>query len=186
MSVTVLTASIPSRSAMLAECVASVAAQTTLPAVHLVGIDVLRAGTSAVRNALLGAVRTPWVAVLDDDDVALPNHLAALLAASDQADVVYSLPSIEGRSGWQPVADFDPDRLRRESYIPCTALVRTRLLDVLGGWRDSADCLNGWEDWDLWLRALNADARFVHVPEVTWRYRFHDGNKTHHGEAGAR
>ena len=183
--ITVLTASLPSRPAMLAECVASITAQTRTPAAHLIGIDHARSGTSAVRNALLAAVRTEWVAVLDDDDLALPDHLETLLAAGDGADIVYSLPAVEGRDGWQPVGPFDPERLRRESYIPATALVRTRLLEVLDGWHISAATPNGWEDWDLWLRALDAAARFAFVPVVTWRYRFHGGNKTNCGEASA-
>lgn len=181
--ITVITASLPSRAGMLAECVSSVAAQTHPPIVHLVAVDVGRRGSSAVRNRLLAGVDTPWTAVLDDDDVALPGHLAAL--RSVEADVVYTLPTVEGRSGWQPVGPFDPDRLRRESYIPATALVRTALLRDLGGWRAVSVSPNGWEDWDLWLRALDAGARFAFVPEVTWRYRFHGGNKTFKGEGQA-
>jgi GT2 family glycosyltransferase len=182
--ITVITASLPSRTAMLAECIASVAAQTLPPAAHLVAVDIARRGTSACRNALLAAVRTPWTAILDDDDVALPGHLAAL--RSVEADIVYSRPSLEGREGWDPSGPFDPERLARESYIPATALVLTSVLRQLGGWRPSSEVAHGWEDWDLWRRAAEAGATFAYVPEVTWRYRFHDGNKTHHGEAAAR
>ena len=160
--------------------------QTHQPATHLIAVDHTRVGSSAMRNLLFRAVRTEWTAVLDDDDTFLPQHLDWLLAASHDADIVYSLPLVEGRSGWQPVGPFDAIRLRRESYIPATALIRTRLLDSIGGWRDSSQCLHGWEDWDLWLRALDAGARFTFVPEVTWRYRFHGGNKTTLGEGGAR
>ena len=183
--ITVLTASLPTRTAMLAECVASVAAQTYAAATHLVAVDIARAGSSAMRNRLLAAVDTDWTAILDDDDVLLPHHLGVLRVAADEADIAYSLPAIEGRNGWQPVGPFDPDRLRRESYIPATALVRTSLLRELGGWRAVSVAPNGWEDWDLWLRALDAGARFTFVPDVTWRYRFHGGNKTTHGEQGA-
>ena len=183
--IAVITASLPSRTGMLAECIASVAAQSLKPSLHLIGIDSLRAGTSAMRNALLGAVTMPWVAVLDDDDVALPDHLRLLAKASVSADVVYSPPIVEGREGWTPGEAFSADRLQRESYIPSTALIRADALRAVGGWRDSADCANGWEDWDLYRRLLDAGARFAHVPEPTWRYRFHDGNKTTRGERGA-
>ena len=183
--ITVITAALPTRATMLSECIASIAAQALAPTIHLIGVDSGRRGSSAVRNDLLAAVRTPWVAVLDDDDVALPEHLLLLRAAADAADIAYSLPRVEGRDGWQPVGPFDAERLRRESYIPATALIRTDLLLRLGGWRDAAASPRGWEDWDLWLRALDAGARFAYVPEVTWRYRFHGGNKTHKGEKGA-
>jgi hypothetical protein len=183
MSVTVITASLPTRSAMLAECVASIAAQYRPPVAHLVAVDHARAGSSAMRNLLLGAVKTEWVGILDDDDIALPHHLAAL--AEPDADVVYSLPKVEGRSGWQPVGPFDPARLAIESYIPATSVIRTRFLDVIGGWRPSSQVEHGWEDWDLYKRLHAAGARFAFVPEITWRYRFHGGNKTNRGEGGA-
>lgn len=184
--ITVITASLPTRIGMLGECIASVTAQTLQPISHLVGIDHGRDGSSAMRNRLLSAVQTEWVAVLDDDDVALPDHLRLLLGATSDADVVYSLPTVEGRDGWQPVGPFDAERLRRESYIPATALVRTSMAQGIGGWRHSREVKNGWEDWDLWLRLLDAGGRFAYVPEVTWRYRFHGGNKTNRGEEAAR
>lgn len=185
MSITVTTASLPSRTAMLGECIASIAAQTVRPLAHLVAVDTARAGSSAMRNVLLAAVRTEWTAVLDDDDVAFPDHLESLASGIEGADIIYTLPTVEGRGGWQPVGPFDPERLRHESYIPATALVRTVLLRDLGGWRSVSVSPNGWEDWDLWLRALDAGARFAFVPRVTWRYRFHGGNKTYRGETNA-
>ena len=182
--ITVITASISTRAAMLAECMASIAAQTQRPDAHLVGVDFARHGSSATRNALARSATTEWVAVLDDDDVALTHHLALLFQAGYEADIVYSLPTVEGRD-WNPAGPFDADRLRRESYIPATALIRTDLGRRLDWWRNSADTPNGWEDWDFYLRALDAGARFAFVPEVTWRYRFHGGNKTNRGEWGA-
>jgi hypothetical protein len=54
--------------------------------------------------------------------------------------------------------------------------MRTSVVRDLGGWSD-----DGLEDWDLYRRALEAGASFVCIPEVTWRYRFHDGNRTFQG-----
>ena len=182
--ISVITASIPSRSAMLAECLASVAAQTLPPLEHLVGIDHARWGSSAVRNALLAGARGDWIAVLDDDDIAWPQHLEKLAAKADEADIVYSFCEVTGKQ-WNPNACFDPERLRSNNYIPVTSLIRTDVLRSLNGWRDSQDCDNGLEDWDLWLRALNAGARFACLDEVTWTYRFHGGNKSVRGESEA-
>lgn len=185
MTISVITAAIPSRSAMLAECVASIASQTVAPLEHLIAVDHRRDGSSAARNGLLRAARGDWIAVLDDDDIAHANHLERLVSASDEADIVYTFCRVTGKE-WNPNACFDAERLRNMNYIPATALIRTDLLRSLEGWRDSADCQAGQEDWDLWLRALNFGARFVCVPEVTWTYRFHGGNKSVTGEAGAR
>lgn len=182
MTVSVLTASLPSRAGMLAECMASVAAQTFAPIEHLIGIDHARNGPAIVRSRLLDAASGKWIAVLDDDDVLLPAHLAALISASGLADIVYSFCEVEGRS-WSPNREFDPDVLRRSNYIPITALIRADLARDLDGWR--IDAAHGWEDWDFWLRALDAGARFVCVPQITWRYRFHGGNRTDRGAAAA-
>lgn len=177
--ISVITASLPGRAAMLAECVASIAAQTRPPIEHLVGVDHARRGSAATRNALLSAVGGARVAVLDDDDVAYPHHLERL--AMVDADIVYSWCDVEGRPGWSPNEHFDADALRSRNYIPITTLIRVELLRDLGGWHE--DAAHGWEDWDFWLRALDAGVRFACVPEVTWRYRFHGRNKSINGVA---
>ena len=188
MRISVITAALPSRFDLLAQACKSVRAQT-LPAVeHLIGIDYARRGTSAVRNDLLRASTGDWVAVLDDDDVLLPNHLATLAKAAQESpdsDIVYSYCRVEGRPGWTPNRPFDAAELERGNYIPATTIIRRALLDTLGGWQDSRNCPNGWEDWDLWLRALDHEAQFVCAPVETWVYRFHGRNKTYLGEAAA-
>jgi glycosyltransferase involved in cell wall biosynthesis len=184
-TVTVVTPALPTRPDLLAQNVASVAAQTVAPLEHLIHVDHARQGTGRVKNELCRAAGGRWIATLEDDDLALPNHLETLLANSDGADIVYSWCEVVGRSNFNPNRGFDPDELRRGNFIPATALIRHGLVDRLGGWRDSADCPNGWEDWDFWLRALDAGARFRCVETVTWRYVFHGGNKTLHGEAEA-
>lgn len=183
--ISVITAALPTRLALLHSCVESVN-QQTLPAIeHRIAIDLERAGTGAVKTALLAGARGDWVATLDDDDVLLPNHLATLAGHAPDADVVYSFCRVDGRPGWNPNRTFDPDALRAGNFIPATALIRTSLLRDLGGWPDSADSPNGWEDYALWLKALDAGARFVCAPSVTWIYRFHGGNKTYRGEQEA-
>lgn len=169
---------------MLAECMASVAGQSLRPLEHIVAIDHARYGSAATRNAALGGVRSEWTAVVDDDDLLWPDHLAKLSGLTEKADIVYSFCEVTGKN-WSPNADFDPERLRSSNYIPVTSLIRTKLLRKLKGWRDSADSPGGLEDWGLWLRALDAGARFVCLPEVTWTYRFHGGNKSVRGEVGA-
>lgn len=180
--ISVITASLPSRSAMLAECVASVASQTLAPAEHLVLVDHARRGPAEVRWQLVLAAASEWIAVLDDDDVLYPRHLELLAAETPRADIVYSYCEVEGRD-WTPNHHFDADLLRARNYIPITALIRRDLIVELGGWNDGA--ANGWEDWDLWLRALDAGATFASVPEITWRYRFHGGNRTNVGRNAA-
>lgn len=178
MSVSVITPSLPTRAGMLAECMASVAAQTHKPIEHLVAIDHGKRGPSVVRNGLLAAAAGEWVATLDDDDLFQPHHLERL--SRETGDIIYGWCEVTGKP-WNPNRHFNADELRQGNYIPATALIRTSLLRDLGGWH--RDPRGGYEDWDLWLRALEAGAAFTCVPEITWTYRFHGGNRTERGRS---
>jgi GT2 family glycosyltransferase len=173
--IVVVTPSLPERADFRAECVASVAAQTLQPVAHVVMVDYERAGPAAMLNRMLSAcvaAGADWVAQLADDDLADPHHLELLAAHCADADIVYSWCRVEGRS-FNPNREFDEAALRASNFIPATTMIRTRLCTQLG-WRD--DSTHGFEDWDFWLRALDAGARFVCVPEVSWTYRFHGAN----------
>jgi hypothetical protein len=198
MTIGVLTPSVPGRDDLLAEAMASVQAQTVKPTIHVVGIDYERVGIGHMLNQLARGIDVEWLARLDDDDVLKPNHLELLSEGSDRADVIYSWceiaprarngklpaePAVLGPAGWIPNQGFDAAALRERNYIPATTLIRKSLWEGIGGW-----ALPGWgvhdsprepefaEDWDFWLRALDAGARFLCIPEITWTYRYHGEN----------
>jgi glycosyltransferase involved in cell wall biosynthesis len=178
-NISVITPSLPTRPDMLAKCIASVKAQTLKPIEHLIGIDYARVGPSEMRNRLLASAVGDWVAVLDDDDLLLPIHLQKL---NDVAgDIIYGYCEVTGRSEWNPNRGFNADDLKQGNYIPVTALIRTSLLRDLEGWRSKEASYSGLEDWDLYRRALDLGATFTCVPEITWIYRFHGGNRTDRG-----
>ena len=134
----------------------------------------------------LAEARAPLVARMDADDVALGERLAR------QADRLEQDPSVdvlgcrvaliaspgeapgEGMRAyveWQN-ALLDHDAIFRDRFVesplvhPSMAM-RTRALRGLGGWR----AFDGPEDYDLWLRALDAGLRFAKLGEtlVLWR-----------------
>lgn len=190
-SVAVLTPSLPGREALLAEAIGSVVDQTLRPDTHLIAIDHQRLGIGEQLNRLVRATDAEWLARLDDDDLFDPGHLATLVGSAGSADVVYSFCRVEPRPGpdgtpsppevlgvwWTPNQPFDAGALRRSNYIPATTLIRRSLWERIGGWSRTAPPPEGaGEDWDFWLRALDAGARFVCVPEVTWSYRYHGAN----------
>jgi len=138
-------------------------------------VDYERVGPAMMLNRMLpacSAADADWVAQLADDDLADPHHLELLAEHSEDADIVYSWCRVEGRS-FNPNREFDEAALRASNFIPATTMIRTSLCTQLG-WR--SDSTHGFEDWDFWLRALDAGARFVCVPEVSWTYRFHGAN----------
>jgi len=168
MGVTLITPSLPERAGALAELQASVNRQTVPPDVHLVAVDHAHAGPAAIRNQLLDAVRSDWVAFVDDDDLLDPHHLETLLAHTDTADVVYPNLRCDGpplpAKHWP--GPFDRARLRRTGCFPITVLARTSTLRGAGGFPDAR-----YEDWALWNRIADQGGRFSYVDEITWTYR---------------
>ena len=164
--ITVITATLPERADLLERAVASVALQTLRPEAHLVGVDHRRRGGAAMKNLLAYAADTEWLAILDDDDHLYPDHLLKLLAASGDADVVYSWCDSTGdafpnyNQSWEGV-----DALRGSSRVSHNAIVRTSLFKEVGGFP-----LERGYDWRFWIKAADAGARFACVPERTWFY----------------
>ena len=171
--VTVVIPTVTGRARLLGAAVASVAAQTCPPEATHVTHDVRREGPAAARNRGVQAASTTWVAFLDDDDVMLPGHLQTLLEHADDGDVIYTRGEIVGRDGWDPQRfPFPYYRMRRVNSLPVTVLARRQLVLDVGGFPDHQVAPNGYEDWGLWLRLMDAGATFVGVDVVTWQYRF--------------
>jgi glycosyltransferase involved in cell wall biosynthesis len=167
---TVIMPTIPERADLFAEALESVQRQT-FPVEYRVGMDTDHNGPIPTVNALAGCVETEWLFRLDDDDLLDPDHFAILNNWLDDADIVYTWCRVEG--GTHPEdffqKNFHVSHLREANWIPCSAAVRTQLWHDLGGLQ--ASDWTDHEDWDFWVRALDAGARFRCVPAVTWTYR---------------
>lgn len=179
--VTFITPSLPERTDLLARAIQCVANQSLLPKDHLIGMDLHHSDKpAAIRNRLVEKVDTEWIAFLDDDDELYDYHLSYLMAACQDADVVYTHSVLAGRTDgmyfWR--GPFDEPALRRANYIPVTTLVRTEMFRKVGGFPLD------WEpeDWHLWLKILDAGGRFVNVPVITWVYNFGTGMQRHTNE----
>lgn len=169
--ITLITATLPDRAQLFAQLAESVARQSLPPAKWLVEWDFDKRGPVQVINDLAAQVETEWLFRIDDDDLLERDHFDTLKPyLTDDADIVYTWCRVEGnlptRQFQRP---FDPEKLKRENDIPSAAAIRTSLWKDLGGYRDRVWTKH--EDHDFWVRALEAGARFLCVPVVTWRYR---------------
>lgn len=186
-TVTVLVTSFPprTRSPFLKRALESILNQTRLPDRITLEIDLSDEGARATRSRGLESVTTDYVAFLDDDDELLENHLASCIrhAIDTKSDVVYPgckvigpqgqvLPHREeyGRYG----KAFDPELLRKKSYIPVTSLVKTDVAKSVGGFTYPKG--SKYEDWGFYLKLLDAGAKFSHLQEVTWLWHHHGKN----------
>lgn len=194
--ITVLTATLGRRPAMLLDAVESVRSQTFADWEHVIVDDgsfsvepiegarvvaVDHRGLGPARNSGLEVAEGEAIALLDDDDLWHPHHLATVwdVMKLTGADVVYAdCNELGRRDGYRTVVrDFDPALLDSENFIcvPAT-LIRTDALLAVDGFADGP-----LEDWETWKKMARSGFRFVHVPQVTVTYRFHDDNLTYGG-----
>ena len=189
-TVSVLTASVYGRESSIPLAARSVGVQSHPIVQHIIvtrnpeGPAPVHQATSL--NQCLQAVTSEWVAVLDDVNWWLPDHIAVLMDASDGADVVYSYD----RDGVIPRVNYnewDTGKLAvsfdAENFIDGgAAIVRTSALRDAGGfpveWEGGLLCDGGhyvgspanFADWELWRRMAANGCVFRCVPAVTWVY----------------
>lgn len=196
LTVAVCIATVPPRAHLLERAKASVEFQTRPADQIIIQVDRDGDGPARTRNNAWRRAETDYVAILDDDDEFLPNHLDLCMRAArvEKADLIYPWFEHVGWPEWtkdrpDPLAvpyegrlqhplgiRFGPEQaahLRRYAFIPVTTVMRRSMLEAVGGYPEPGSPLwrqcNGLEDWAVELAMLDAHAKFVHVPYRTWR-----------------
>ena len=196
----------------LGAALASVAAQTLSPTAVVVGddhsdddtpalarrwqgllpVEVVRlernSGPAAARRAAIARIDTPLIALLDADDVWLPDHLASLAALQARfggivcADALRWHPGEGVRRVTQrdhfpiPAPDHQMLDILRHNFVSIGALFPRAAYEDAGGFRDG---VSGAEDWDLWIRMIRAGLRVHGVAAPTLLYRVESTGLSH-------
>jgi GT2 family glycosyltransferase len=136
-------------------------------------------GVARSRNEGVGSARADAVAILDDDDLWDPPHvahLAALLERDPAVDVAYSDARIrlEEGGGERVIArDFDLAVFSQDDYIPpSTMLIRRAAFERFGVFDPDFTCS---EDWDWLLRIAHRGGVIARSPGVTATVLIHKG-----------
>jgi GT2 family glycosyltransferase len=143
-------------------------------------------GQSNTLNRCLELASGEWIGWLNCDDFVMPYSLRDACAAFDGDDVIYgdsTIVDVEGRfTRLLPEHRFSLWTLRYwGTYLPVGSVFLRRSLVAQLGWREDLSLLL---DWDLWLRAEEAGARFRYVSTPLAAARFHAGQESQQPRPG--
>ena len=132
-------------------------------------------GIVAASQDALDIATGEFIAFLDNDDTLHPNALslvAATLANDPTVDYVYSDENKINEKG-RPYdlfrkPAFDPIRLLGQNYCSHFSVIRSSLIDEVGGFRTGFE---GSQDYDLILRITERARTIAHIPEVLYHWR---------------
>jgi hypothetical protein len=135
-------------------------------------VDQENSGLSVARNRGIDLARSPYILPLDADNRLRPGFVTAALAVLDtqpEVGVVYGDRYDFGmRNGTVDVPPFEVDSLLPFNYIDACALLRKEVWSACGGY-DPA--MPAWEDWDLWIGAIEHGWQFHHLSGEAFDYR---------------
>lgn len=152
------------------------------PRIRLLQTD--NGGLPTARNRAIAASSTPYVALLDGDDILEPDFVSAMIAAIEASPRIgfatgdatfFGADRVGERfSAWCPQAlPATLERvIRREFNIFGLTAMRREAIDAIGGFDTS---LRSSEDLDAWIRLLAAGWELAYVPRPLARYRRREG-----------
>jgi len=131
-----------------------------------------------------------YIARIDADDLCLPNRF------EKQIDFLENHPDYVLCGSWAHLVDSQGEKTGRVKYVNIHNLLKISLLftvplihpsvmaktDILKQFKYSASALHT-EDFDLWLRIVNAGYKIANIPEYLIKYRWHDTNISVENEA---
>ncbi len=140
-------------------------------------------GVSHATNQALALASSPFVVLLDHDDLLQPQAIyrVAQCVLADDPDMLYSDEVLVSPDASQVLQyfhrpAFSPEYLRSHPYIVHMVGFRTALLRELGGFDEA---LTISQDYDLILRVSEAASRIAHIPEILYQWRTHTGSAGH-------
>lgn len=129
---------------------------------------------SARNRPAMGAT-TEWILFCDADDTLDENYVEEMMKLSADADIVvpsahryFANGEVDKSNYW-----YEPKNLLTGNYITIGAMIRTELFINLGGFKD----LPALEDFEFYIRAEEAGARFVHCPKAIYKINVREGSR---------
>ena len=129
-------------------------------------------GLPAARNAAIKVARGTHILPLDADDLLEPTCVEAMLATSRSAIVRATARMFGDVDGpWLLGGRLDLASFMESNRVAACSMFPRAAWEWVGGYDESM--VDGYEDWDLWVRMLHAGYAVATVDSIQWRYRKH-------------
>lgn len=143
-------------------------------------LDQENQGLARARNNGIAKAAGRYILPLDADNKIRPEYILKgieILDRSPDVGVVYGKPEWFGEAGrvWNLPEKFDAGLLVSGNYIDACTVYRKSLWEACGGY-DPNMPVPGWEDWDLWLSAIERGWKFHYIPEALFDYRVRESS----------
>lgn len=126
----------------------------------------------AARNTGVRATTTPYVVCVDADDMLDPRFIQTLAGLDDiAAPSLLTFGAREGMFWGSDVPHPTVEHFVVRNRIPNASVFKREVFDVIGGFDEKMT--DGYEDWDLWVRATHAGASVTALMTPLLRYRTH-------------
>jgi len=181
--VTICTATISVRAELLERAKKSVENQSLKVKKHSIKLDSERLGQPAILDFLIAEAETKYVAILDDDDELLPNHIELLYKKiiETDADLIYPHFKYSHTSDAGHLERFrgQPWDNNHPHQVPVTWLAKRDVILEVGGFSGDFD-VNSYEvdvegnrigqDFNLIKKLAKAKKFITNIPDITWIY----------------
>ncbi|MBU3926494.1 MAG: glycosyltransferase, partial [Bacteroidetes bacterium] len=140
-------------------------------------------GVSGASNAAIARAMGEFIGFLSQGDELLPSALyevVHLLNKTQETDFIYSDEVLLDESG-EPLytyyrPEFSMDYMLSHCYIVHFSVIRTSLINKIGGFRREFDVSR---DYDLFLRIFSETKKVCHIPKVLYFWKQHGSDTGH-------
>jgi GT2 family glycosyltransferase len=146
-------------------------ADLSRPRTRVVHIE--RRGLPGARNAGARQAVGCYLCMVDADDILEPTYLErSLQALESRPDLAFASHWLRAFGDetwdWTPT-DCGFPALLHANTLNGAALIRREMFDRVGGFDETM--VDGCEDWEFWIRVVEAGFQGAIVPEFLFRYR---------------